>query len=321
MTPPTKISIDYYPGSHGSFLEFVCNKIAGVVLLSENPFDDTGAAHNLNYAEAKDRIFISGHWSNKKLASSFKKVVSIRFTEHDTLPLVAIGALRAGTHTFDLDTLDVNTYHKLNNQYQQGKIYAIKYYYFHKHVYKKYMENRISILDPILITVSDPRRITKQEIESISVDAEQELLKTYNINLLKLDADHPDCPRYVLREFFEQWELDEPLHGLAEMVYDNTIDVYEFPYISFYDTDAFIHQLKQLASWANLQYNDYDSIRELHEQFMIRQPYAHSKQKCDQIIENIINKSGSVPDRVLLIEEAYINRELNRQGYERRYRY
>jgi hypothetical protein len=312
MIPPTKICIDYYPGSHGSFLEFVCNKMAGVALDSENPFDDTGAAHNLIYAEAKDRIFISGHWYNGQ-AIPFKQIVSIRFTEHDTLSLLAIQSLRAGTHTFDLDTLDVNTYHKLNNQYRLGQIDAIKQHYFYKHVYSKYMENRISMLDPELIT--------EQDINSVSVDVEQELLKTYNINLLKLDADHPNCPRYVLREFFEQWGLDQPLNSLENMVYDNTIDVYKFPYISFYDIDAFIHQLKQLASWANLQYNDYDSIRELHKQFMIRQPYAHSKQKCDQIIENIINKSGPVPDKVLLIEEAYINRELNRQGYERRYRY
>lgn len=297
-----KICIDYYPGSHGNFLEFVCNKIAGVTPDILDPFVSSGAAHR--QFESPYRKFRSEHWSMSNMIFPSKKIISIRFTEHDTLPLLEISYLRAGIAAFDINTADVNTYYKLT----PTLINVIKQDYYHTYVYDKF-----STVDPLIATLRD--------VDSVSGHIEQLLLQKYNIKLLKLDADHPDCPRHILRDFFERQGLLLPLYQLAKMMYDSTFDVYEFPYINFYNEDAFIDQLKKLASWANLQYNNYDSIREYHRQFMIRQPYAHSKQKCDQIIENIINNSGMVPDVALLLEEAYINRELNRQGHERRYRY
>lgn len=233
-----------------------------------------------------------------------KKIISIRFTEHDTLPLLQISYLRAGAAAFDIDNAQINTYYKLNTKL----INHIKQDYYHTRLYGKY-----STVDPLIATIGDS--------DSVTARVEQLLLQKYNLKALKIDVDHPNCPRHILRDFFERQGLMVPMYQLALMVYDSTCDVYEFPYINFYNEDAFIDQLKKLAIWANLPYNNYDSMREYHRQFMIRQPYTNSKQKCDQIIKNIINNSGSVPDVALLLEEAYINRELNKQGHERRYRY
>ena len=296
------IYIDYYPGSHGNFLEFICNKMAGVTPDILDPFQPSGAAHTR--FDPLYRQFQSEHWSMSNMAIPSKKIISIRFTEHDTLPLLQISYLRAGAAAFDIDNAQINTYYKLNTKL----IDHIKQDYYHTRLYGKY-----STVDPLIATIGDS--------DSVTARVEQLLLQKYNLKALKIDVDHPNCPRHILRNFFERQGLMVPMYQLALMVYDSTCDVYEFPYINFYNEDAFIDQLKKLAIWANLPYNNYDSMREYHRQFMIRQPYTNSKQKCDQIIKNIINNSGSVPDVALLLEEAYINRELNKQGHERRYRY
>ena len=296
------IYIDYYPGSHGNFLEFICNKMAGVTPDILDPFHPSGAAHTR--FDPLYRKFQSEHWSMSNMSIPSKKIISIRFTEHDTLPLLQISYLRAGAAAFDIDNAQINTYYKLNTKL----IDHIKQDYYHTRLYGKY-----STVDPLIATIGDS--------DSVTARVEQLLLQKYNLKALKIDVDHPNCPRHILRNFFERQGLMVPMYQLALMVYDSTCDVYEFPYINFYNEDAFIDQLKKLAIWANLPYNNYDSMREYHRQFMIRQPYTNSKQKCDQIIKNIINNSGSVPDVALLLEEAYINRELNKQGHERRYRY
>ena len=86
-----------------------------------------------------------------------------------------------------------------------------------------------------------------------------------------------------------------------------------------YNENQFVEELKKVADWADLQYNDYDSIRKLHSQFLKRQPYKDSKQKCDQVINNILNKIDAGPDALNLFEESYVNAELVRLGHERRY--
>ena len=256
------ICIDYYPGSHGSFLEFVCNKMAGVNAVNNDPFSPNGAAHNKHYVEPEQQVFFAGHWWAKKSTLPTTKILSISFTADDALLLEQIGFLRSGPYQFDTNLLENNTYHKLNNKHFR----------------------------PLLDLIIDEYFI---------------------------DESRPDCPRYILRNYFEHNMGMRILN--THLVYEEYKDVYKFPYSIMYNQNQFVEELKKVADWADLQYNDYDSIRKLHSQFLEKQPYKDSKQKCDQVINNILNKIDVGPDALNLFEESYVNAELVRLGHERRY--
>lgn len=258
------ICIDYYPGSHGSFLEFVCNKMAGVNAVNNDPFSPNGAAHNKHYAETEQQVFFADHWLFKKSTLPTTKILSISYTADDALPLSQINFLRSGPYQFDPNTLENNTYQKLNNEY----------------------------FGPLLDLI---------------------------IAEYPIDESRPDCPRHILRNYFERNMVMAILNTQQYMVYEEHKDVYKFPYGIMYNENQFVEELKKVADWADLQYNDYDSIRKLHSQFLKRQPYKDSKQKCDQVINNILNKIDTGPDALNLFEESYVNAELVRLGHERRY--
>jgi hypothetical protein len=259
------ICIDFYPGSHGNFLELVCNKMAGVNTVDPDPFYPNGAAHNKHYVETEQQVFFAEHWFFKASTPPTTKILSISFTADDALSLRQISFLRSGPYKFDTNTLENNTYHKLNNEHYR------------------------SLLD--------------------------EIIAEYCI-----DESRPDCPRYILRDYFERNMAASILNTQSRyMVYEEYKDVYRFPYGIMYNQNEFIEELKKVADWADLQYNDYDSIRNLHSEFLKRQPYKDSKHKCDQVINNILNKIDTGPNALNLFEESYVNAELVRLGHERRY--
>jgi hypothetical protein len=94
-----------------------------------------------------------------------------------------------------------------------------------------------------------------------------------------------------------------------------------FPFASFYNTEQFVEQIDTIIKWANLVAIDISDIVQLHKEFLTKQPYAYSKQKCDQIVQQCVTNDNFDLPTVTLIEESYINAQLMRQGYERRYRY
>jgi len=258
------ICIDYYPGSHGNFLEVVCNKMAGVNTARNDPFDTNGAAHVKQYVKPEQQVFFADHWFSKKSILPTTKILSISYTADDALPLSQINFLRSGPYQFDSNLLENNTYQKLNNEY----------------------------LRPLL------DRITAEYF---------------------IDESRPDCPRHILRNFFERNMVPGILRTQRFMIYEEYQDVYKFPYGIFYNKNQFVEELTKVAAWANLQYNDYDSIKKLHSQFLEKQPYKNSKQKCNQVINNILNKIDTGPDALNLLEESYVNAELVRFRHERRY--
>ena len=135
-----------------------------------------------------------------------------------------------------------------------------------------------------------------------------------------ITAEKPDCPRHVLRSYFQMhlfssWWIEQRQFNN----YSADKDVYWIPYQHLYNETLFIEHIKKIATWADLQYNDYDAIKELHVEFMKRQPYATSREKCNQVINDIVNNVNSGPDKMYLLEEAYVNHKLEELGYERRY--
>lgn len=304
------VAIDFQGGAHGNFLEFVCNKVAGV-RCNGLPFNYAGAAHNKNYYDHK-KIFCANHYSFNKLTIESKKVVAIKIHRDDLLPLSQISLLRAGDYGFDPNELEIDTYHKFNNKNYQWVLDII---------INSFFTNQIKVSYNNVKDDSWPEVATLQDFENLPGHIKQECIEMHNLRLLELNADHPNCPKYVLREFFEIGFLHPEQHGFLQqqkqMVYNDDMDVFEFPFRSFYCTDLFIDQIKKIANWADIVYTDWQSLMSLHHEFLQRQPYKDSKLKCDDIVLQIIK--GLPAPSVNLIEESYINAMLIEQGYERRY--
>ena len=303
------IQIDFQAGAHGNFLEFICNFMCGVTGDSL-PFNSAGASHAKKYIEKK--VFFAKHYSFYNITLG-KKVISIQIDEDDLLPLSQISLLRAGDYGYDNNYLEIDTYNKLNNNNYRWLLDNIIENFFKDQIKKSY--NNVK-------DVSWPDIHTLDDFAQLPEHIRNECISVHNLELLELNKDHPDCPRHVLREFF-QLGFENPaqqgfIHQQRTMINYGDRQVYIFPFRCFYDTDLFIDQIKQIASWAEIQYTQYDKIAEIHIEFLKRQPYKHSKIKCDAIVQDIIHNKpfDSVQD---LLEEAYINAQLKKYNHERRY--
>jgi len=110
------ISIDFVPGSHGHFLEYVCNKYIMGQSIDFNPFNSIGASHakfdNENYN--KNKHFRALHYSIENIDRS-DSVLRITVEHDDLLMLTAVTFLRAGDSNINLNDLQHNTYNILSN--------------------------------------------------------------------------------------------------------------------------------------------------------------------------------------------------------------
>lgn len=302
------IQIDFQGGAHGNYLEFVCNTLYGVT--QGLPFNSAGASHLKQYNSEK--LFYSNHYSYLGLPLD-KKVISIQIKDDDLLPLCQISLLRAGDYGYDNNQLEVDTYHKLNNPNYRWVLDILIDGFFKDQVQQSY-NNVKDDSWPDIKSISD--------YNALPVHIRQECEQVHNLELRELSADHPDCPRSVLREFFqigfEQSDQQGFMRQQTTMLDYADRDVYVFPFGCFYDTDKFVSELKQLATWAGIQYNQHDRIVDMHQEFLKRQPYVNSKTRCDAIVQDIINNRAT-EDAMDLLEEAYINAQLKKYGHECRY--
>ena len=124
------IPIDFVAGSHGHYLETVCNQEFGIVE-KENNFTAIGTSHSKSTAYQENKLFDANHWFElyqEKLAQH-PDVVSIQFSKNDLLLLSSVSMLRAGDDNIDNDYLEVDTVNKLLTTYYQNVLYDIKQAY------------------------------------------------------------------------------------------------------------------------------------------------------------------------------------------------
>jgi hypothetical protein len=295
------IHIDYQGGAHGNYLEFVCNKIAGITI--GTPFNSAGASHNKLYTAKK--IFDADHYSFWPRPMMFDKIISIQIDTDDLLLLQQISLLRAGTHKHDANQLEIDTYNKLNNHTYRWILENILQNFFVNQIQNSYD----SVRDP-----SWPNATTLEDFKNLPDWIQKECAEKHKLELLELSPDCPDCPRTILREFFqigfEQPENSGFIVRQSQMKYEMTKQVYQWPYRCFYNATEFLQEIKKVADWANISYTCQDNIEELHNMFLQKQPYKNSKIKCNKIVKEIQN--NMIPNLVdtTLIEEAYINAKL-----------
>lgn len=303
------IHIDFQAGAHGNFLEFVCNIMAGVKT-EGTPFNAAGAAHRKRYLSKK--VFHQGHysWGNGELV--YDRVVTIHINIDDLLPLSQVSFLRAADYGHDNNKLEIDTYNKLNSSYP-WILERILHSFFVNQIENSYN----AVKDP-----SWPEVRTIKDFENLPEHIRKECMEVHHLELLELNAQHPNCPRYILREFF-QIGFEEPTnHGFITQQnlvnYNDNMDVYVFPFDAFYNTEKFMDQIESIASWAGFTYNTQEQILDLHKAFLQRQPYKDSKSKCDRIVQQLMANQIQPPE-LNLMEEAYVNAMLRKNGYECRY--
>jgi hypothetical protein len=302
------IQIDFQGGAHGNYLEFICNFMCGIA--RGLPFNSAGASHAKQYIGKQ--VFVANHYSFKNIKLG-EKVISIQIDEDDVLPLNQISLLRAGDHGYDNNYLEMDTYNKLNNDNYRWVLDNILDNFFKGQIQTSY--NNVK-------DVSWPNIHTLDDFALLPEHIRNECINVHNLELLELNKDHPDCPRHILREFFQLGFETIAQHGFMHQQrtcinYGNR-QVYIFPFRCFYNTNLFIDQLKKIAEWALVQYNQYDKIIEIHQEFLKRQPYIHSKFRCDAIVQDIIHNRPTNEANDLL-EEAYINAQLKKYNHECRY--
>jgi hypothetical protein len=240
-------------------------------------------------------------------------VIAVKMQADDLLQLSQISLLRAGDYGYNNDELEVDTYHKFSNKNYQWVLDNILNSFFANQIKNSY--DRVK--DPAW-----PDITTLEDFQHLPAHIRQECIEVHNLELLELSFANPNCPRHILREFFQLGFEDPVNSGFMTqqqlMRYDECIDVYDFPFAAFYNKQQFLDQLDQIATWAGIQYTTQQRAEQLHTVFLEKQPYKDSKLKCNHVVQQMINNSGHAP-KLTLIEEAYVNAMLRKGGYECRY--
>jgi|TARA_R110000822_G_C15209892_1_gene483246 hypothetical protein len=254
------ISIDFVPGSHGHFLEFVCNKYISGHDVSFTPFNNLGASHNKfsNEEYNKNKLFVANHYSqyNETLSD---RVIRITFDHDDLLLLTAGTFLRAGNANIHLNNLQENTYHTLANS-----------------------EFFSYLIDSLNTAYPD----------------------------LNLSAENPNCPRYIIREFFKFGFMRPEENGLVlalrKLTYPLATNYIDFPYKNFYNKQLFYEGVKQISSWlgkpCGLQSDDTIWL-----DFFNQQVFRYYKQTCNAVINHVSKKQSMSIPCLGLLQESYID--------------
>jgi hypothetical protein len=300
------IYIDFQGGAHGNYLEFVCNKFLGNIDVAGLPFNQLGASHEKQYLQ--DKVFTAWHyfeWRGHRTELSNSKIISIQINSADLLPLSSVSLLRAGDYNIDNDQLESNTYNKLNNMDYGWVLENIIRSFFQTQVYDSYQDVRDS---------SWPDVNNLQDFKNLPQWIQQECLTQHNLQLLELSAQHPDCPRYILREFFKLgFKYPEQAGFITQqhkMCYNDTNDVIIFPFRAFYDMHEFQNQIKRISDWGRFDFKPNDEFFKLHNEFLQRQIYQNSKNYCDGLIEKIVAGEQFDLPKLDLLQESYISAQL-----------
>jgi hypothetical protein len=300
------IYIDYIGGAHGNYLEFICNKFLAGVDCNELPFNAIGSSHDKGYqTEKKFQAWHYFEYHGVKTELYDSKIVSIQIDYDDLLPLASISLLRAGDRNIDNRQLEIDTYHKLNN---------IDYKWVLENIINSFFQTQVKDSYDAVKDSSWPDIYSIDDFNLLPEWIRAECINLHHLKLFRLDSDHPDCPRHILREFFKLGFQHPEQAGFItqqqKMVYDSSNDTMIFPFSSFYNTNEFVNQIQLIAQHTGYTLENIQQLVELHQEFLTRQPYKDSKKFCDTLITRICNNEFfNLPD-LDLMQESYISAKL-----------
>lgn len=302
------IYIDFQGGTHGNYLEFVCNKfLGGVDVESDTPFNNSGASHKKQYIGEK--LFNAWHYSEyqgNRTTPKIGKIISIKIEPNDLLPLTSVSLLRAGNHGYDNNQLEKNTFNKLNNA---------SYKWVLDNLLSSFFESQIEQSYNAVKDQTWPEVKSLSDFVKLPMHIREECINVHNLELLQLNESCPDCPRHILREFFCIGFKNPEISGFIstqnkKMWYHSTNDVYYFPFSAFYSLELFLQEIKKISHWAGYNFSQKENLIILHKEFLNNQIYKDSKQKCDNIINQCLKEKYYKFPELTLLEEAYIQARL-----------
>lgn len=305
-----KIYIDFQGGSHGNYLEFVCNRfLAKIPTRLSLPFNSQGAAHRKPYLE--DSRFVANHYTTYGMVLHDATVISIHIDPDDLLPLQLVSLLRCGDFNIRPDELEIDTYHKLNNDQYRWVLDNIIGSFFDTCYF---IDGYNAIADS-----SWPRVCSRLDFEQLPKDIQHECISQHGFEWPIFDETHPDCPRHILREFFELgFRVPEQSGFIKSQLKQIHTDcrIYYFPFRSFYDINDFVQELHKLSNWLHQDFDPNDqALLDLHQEFLQRQPFKDSKLMCDQIVKDLITDPHGQLPCLDVIQEAYIASKLPVQRF------
>lgn len=300
------IYIDFIGGSHGNYLEYVCNKFLAKIQTNDSPFNHLGSSHNKVYKQPIE--FSAWHYfeyDGVKTPLSNSKIISIRITEDDLLPMTSVSLLRAADRNLDNNVLEIDTYNKLDNKHYKWVLKTLINSFFQDTRVVDYY----NVKDP-----NWPNINTVTDFEQLPKWIRDECEQTFGLLPPVFSKDSPDCPRYILREFFKIGFQHPENNGFMieqkKMTYDTSNDVYVFPYSCFYNYDDFVNELTKLAAWTEHNFIVDHQFTTIHNEFLKKQIYKNSKIKCDQLLNQIINREQFILPELTLLEESYLDAKL-----------
>jgi hypothetical protein len=144
----------------------------------------------------------------------------------------------------------------------------------------------------------------------------ESLRDNYGIELSKIN---PDCPRYILREFFKFQFRDPDISGFVgpykewiKTLKNTDKKVYVFPVSSFYDYEKFDSEISKIEEFFSLNF--------------VKRQYQHAYEKFIQGLDYFLNLNV-LPDKIIsavqektelefgnltILQESYINGNLER---------
>jgi hypothetical protein len=297
------VYIDFQAGTHGNFLEFVCNKFLANVLADGNPFNRLGASHDKKYLS--DIKFKAGHYyfdsRGKKINFKNEKIISIQICENDLLAISSISLLRVANQNIDNDLLHINTYNKCNNNNYRHVLDTLINNFFVDQIQLSYE----AVRDPAWPDIKN-----LADFKNLPRWIQEECINQHNLTLTELTPESPDCPRHILREFFKEGfknPSDSSFIKIQQNItYHSSNDVYVFPFDAFYNNELFFDEIKKIAKWLDYKFEVTTELNQLHREFLVRQPYKNSKSLCDKILKRINDQESFLLPKLDLFQESYI---------------
>jgi hypothetical protein len=111
------IPLDFVPGTHGHFMEYVCNRAFGFTTINCDPFTELGISHKRPKGYDQLREIACHHWyeTDPSVLVSSPKIIRIVFDKQDILLVHSLSLLRNAGLGIDSNQLHINTVQKLNN--------------------------------------------------------------------------------------------------------------------------------------------------------------------------------------------------------------
>jgi len=302
------ICIDFQGGAHGNYLEFMCNKFLAKIKTNKLPFNQAGASHHKYKVPNNNLVFKAGHYFEylgKKTELINSRIISIQITSHDLLPLSSVSLLRAGDYGIDNDQLEINTYKKFNNVHYKWVLDKLINGFFNNQIQNSYNGVKDNTW---------PHIQTLGEFKKLPIHIQDECINVHNLRLHELSDESPNCPRYILREFFKLSFKYPSESGFIKqqekMTYDSSNNVTIFPYSSFYNTEQFVQEFTKISDWLGYNFVVDTEFLEIHSEFLSRQPYKDSKKYCDQILSKIFRNELFEFSELDLLQESYLTAHL-----------